>query len=94
MSDPLTPDDVLDAHDRLAKYDGDAIELFSEITPRRFAEWQLVGLCPLHGRQTNTVTTDLGQDPSQDYVVCGGCLERNRLTRLAPVLMIRLTEEA
>lgn len=93
MSDPFTVNDVLDAHDFLEKYQGDAVELFSFIPPRRFTEWQLVGLCPLHGRQTNTVTTDLGQEP-QNYVVCAGCLERSRMTRLAPVLILKITEEA
>lgn len=91
MSDPITVNDVLDAHDILERYGGDAKELFSHITPRIFSEWQLVGFCMVHGRQTNTVTTDLGQEP-MNYVVCADCLEHSHLTRLVPLLIVRITE--
>ena len=93
VSDPLTVDDVLDAHRFLADYRGDAKSLCPPAGGRKLIEWQLIGVCPDHGKQVNTVTTDSDQTVTADYVVCAGCLlESSVMVRLQAMLILRQEE--
>lgn len=93
VSDPLTVDDVLDAHRFLAEYCGDAKSLCPSAGGRKLIEWRLVGFCLRHGKQLNVVTTDSGQTAVSDYVVCAGCLlDDEQLVRLPAALILRQEE--
>lgn len=94
MPDPLTRDDVLNAHDLLKNYEGDVHGLFDGSTkePDRFTEWKLYATCPIHGEVTNTVSIPAYQtSPVAPHVVCPYCLTAGVRVYLKCSLVVKIT---